>query len=102
MKLKTILQNIPPFIPNTFPGIDENITIKLIDDGIGPDSSSEDEEHLLGLIKEHAAQTGSKIASDLVENWEEQRGYFWKAMPAQFREKKMTVKDILKKVEESR
>lgn len=64
------------------------------------DSSSEDEDHLFELIKEHATQTGSTFASYIIENWEAQRGYFWKAMPAQLREKKMTIKDILKKVEE--
>jgi glutamate synthase domain-containing protein 3 len=49
------------------------------------DSSSEDEDHLFELIKEHATQTGSTFASYIIENWEAQRGYFWKAMPAQLR-----------------
>ncbi len=63
-------------------------------------ASSEDEEHLLGLVKQHAKHTGSEIANNIVKNWEDEKRYFLRAMPAQLREKNMTVKDILKKVEE--
>jgi len=63
-------------------------------------ANSEDEQHLLELIKQHFNHTGSEIANNIVKNWEDEKRHFLRVMPAQLREKKMTVKDILKKVEE--
>jgi glutamate synthase (NADPH/NADH) large chain len=39
-------------------------------------------EHLLvGLIEEHAAETGSRHAKRILQQWDLERGYFWQVCP---------------------
>ncbi|MEM9146253.1 MAG: glutamate synthase large subunit [Pseudomonadota bacterium] len=41
------------------------------------------EELLLGLIREHAAQTASPLAAEILRNWEDHRGLFWHVCPTE-------------------
>jgi glutamate synthase (ferredoxin) len=56
----------------------EMVDLELVAD---PD----DEAELRGLIEEHAAATGSRRATEILEDWDVQRGSFFKVMPRDYR-----------------
>ena len=59
----------------------------------------EDEEHILDLIRRHAEATGSAHAKRILADWTTYRSLFWKAIPAQLRDKNLSLAEVLKKVE---
>ena len=59
----------------------------------------EDEQHVIELIQRHAETTGSKRAAEILADWSHYRGLFWKALPAQLRDKNLSLAEVLKKVE---
>lgn len=60
---------------------------------------AEDEQHVLELVRRHVGVTGSPRGRDVLERWDHYKGMFWKAIPAQLRDKGMSLADVLKKVE---
>ena len=59
----------------------------------------DDERHVLELIRRHAEVTGSKRAAEILADWPTYRPMFWKALPAQLRDKNLSLAEVLKKVE---
>ena len=59
----------------------------------------EDEQHVLELIQRHAETTGSKRSETILADWPTYRAMFWKALPAQLRDKNLSLAEVLKKVE---
>ena len=59
----------------------------------------EDEEHILDLIRRHVEVTGSAHANRILGDWTTYRSLFWKAIPAQLRDKNLSLAEVLKKVE---
>ncbi len=59
----------------------------------------EDERHVLELIQRHARTTGSTRAEMILDDWATYRALFWKAIPAQLRDKNLSLAEVLKKVE---
>ncbi|SHJ16664.1 glutamate synthase (NADH) large subunit [Mesonia phycicola] len=57
--------------------------------------SEENQEEVKHLIKNHFKHTESKIAKEIIENWEEQKHHFIKVMPTEF-------KKALQKIEEEK
>ena len=45
-----------------------------------------DEELLKDLISKHARLTGSKLAEELLEHWQNVRSHFVKVMPLQYKQ----------------
>ncbi len=60
---------------------------------------AEDEQHVLELIRRHAETTGSKRSETILAEWPTYRAMFWKAIPAQLRDKNLSLAEVLKKVE---
>jgi glutamate synthase domain-containing protein 2/glutamate synthase domain-containing protein 1/glutamate synthase domain-containing protein 3 len=79
---------------NTFPQIlnPELLVLDRLED-------PEDEQHLLDLIRRHVELTGSPRGRQVLENWDAYKPKFWKAIPAQLRDKNMSLAEVLKKVE---
>ncbi len=59
----------------------------------------DDERHVLELIERHAETTGSKRSAEILADWPKYRAMFWKALPAQLRDKNLSLAEVLKKVE---
>ena len=59
----------------------------------------DDERHVLELIERHAETTGSKRSAEILADWPRYRAMFWKALPAQLRDKNLSLAEVLKKVE---
>ena len=60
---------------------------------------AEDEQHVLELIRRHAETTGSRRSETILADWPTYRAMFWKAIPAQLRDKNLSLAEVLKKVE---
>jgi glutamate synthase (NADPH/NADH) large chain len=47
-------------------------------------SSAHWEEHLQELVRRHAAETGSRLAARLLNDWAVERGSFWHVVPKEY------------------
>jgi glutamate synthase (NADPH/NADH) large chain len=47
--------------------------------------SNKDAEHIIALLKKHASLTGSKVAKDLLKNWDEASTKFVKVFPQEYK-----------------
>jgi glutamate synthase (NADPH/NADH) large chain len=47
--------------------------------------SEKDSEHIIALLKKHVSLTGSKVAKDLLKNWDEASTKFVKVFPKEYK-----------------
>ncbi len=62
---------------------DTRCNLDMVD--LEPVLSAEDEAELRGMIERHARHTGSPLATNMLETWDEVRPYFVKVFPIEYR-----------------